>query len=219
VTAVPHRFAGGRVLQKLPAWQWYLFACAVPAALAPFFLASEWSHAAINVSIAYASAAIAVWRFRTGRGVPVAWLWIGAGAALNATGGISESITEQVFHSDAYPTPADGFYLAIYPCVSVGLLMIVRHRNPGIGTLKLDLSQLPAGAPATVPASVGIGELRIVVPSDGGITVDSHVEAGAIDALGRHDDGTDVRLTTGTGNVLTVVANVGAGQIEVVRAP
>jgi phage shock protein PspC (stress-responsive transcriptional regulator) len=89
----------------------------------------------------------------------------------------------------------------------------------GIGTLKLDLTRLPAGTPTTIPASVGIGELRIVVPSDGGITVDSHVKAGAIDALGRQDDGTDVRLTTETGNVLTVVAKVGAGQIEVVRAP
>jgi diguanylate cyclase (GGDEF)-like protein len=146
VTAVRHRFAGGRAFQKLPAWQWYLLACAVPAVLAPFFLASEWAHAAINVSIAYASAVIALGRFRAGRGVPVAWLWIAAGAALNATGGISESISEQVFHSDAYPTPADAFYLAIYPCVSVGLLMIVRHRNPGIGTLKLiDASTLTVG--------------------------------------------------------------------------
>jgi len=52
VTAASRRFVRGRAFEKLPAWQWYLLACAVPAALAPLYLASEWAHAAINVSIA-----------------------------------------------------------------------------------------------------------------------------------------------------------------------
>ncbi len=146
MNAATLRTLSGRALPSIPAWQWYLIACAAPAALAPFFLSSQWAHTAVNVAIAYTSAALAYWRFRTGRGVPAAWLWIAAGIALNASGGISESISVQVLNSDAYPTPADAFYLAIYPCVSIGLLMIVRHRYPDIGPMKvIDASTLTVG--------------------------------------------------------------------------
>lgn len=146
MTAVLNRTLGGRALFGRPAWQCYLIACAVPAALAPFFLATQWAHTAVNLVVAYASAALAFWRYRTGRGVPVAWLWIGAGIALNASGGISESISVTILHSDAYPTLADALYLAIYPCVSIGLLMIVRRRHPGFGKLKLiDAGTLTVG--------------------------------------------------------------------------
>ena len=89
----------------------------------------------------------------------------------------------------------------------------------GIGKLNVDLTQLPSGTPARVEAHVGIGDLRIVVPHDTPVTVSAHVKAGSIDALGRHEDGTGARLVTGGGSVLTVVANVGAGHIEVIRAP
>jgi len=87
----------------------------------------------------------------------------------------------------------------------------------GVGKLQLDLTELPAGAPASVAASVGVGELRIVVPHDADVTVASHVKVGDIDSLGQHEDGTGVGLVTGTGHTLTVVANVGAGHIEVWR--
>jgi phage shock protein PspC (stress-responsive transcriptional regulator) len=85
----------------------------------------------------------------------------------------------------------------------------------GIGNLKLDLTSLPAGT-ETVKTHLGIGELHIVVPQDA--QVDAHVAAGSIDALGRHDDGTDAHLIVGSGS-LHVDADVGAGHIEIVRAP
>ncbi|HEY6962808.1 MAG TPA: PspC domain-containing protein [Gaiellaceae bacterium] len=88
----------------------------------------------------------------------------------------------------------------------------------GIGKLDLDLTHLPSGVPATVDASVGIGNLRITVPQNTPLTVASRVKAGSIDALGHHEDGTNARLVTGGGSTLTVVANVGAGHIEVQRA-
>jgi phage shock protein PspC (stress-responsive transcriptional regulator) len=94
------------------------------------------------------------------------------------------------------------------------------HRyDLGIGKLNLDLTRLPAGAQATVSARVGVGELRIVLPGNTPATVSAHVTAGSIDALGRHEDGTDTRLVIGNGNRLTVVAKMGAGHIEVVRSP
>jgi hypothetical protein len=35
------------------------------------------------------------------------------------------------------PGPPDALYLALHPCMTVGLLMIVRSRYPGHGTAKL----------------------------------------------------------------------------------
>lgn len=86
----------------------------------------------------------------------------------------------------------------------------------GVGNLTVDLTQLPPGTHATVVASVGIGELKIIVPNDAGVFVRSHVKAGRVDVFGRHDDGTNVRLDAGNGHRLTIDANVGAGHIEVV---
>jgi diguanylate cyclase len=48
------------------------------------------------------------------------------------------------------PTVADALYLALYPCVTVGLLMIVRARHPGLARAKL----IDAGT-----LSVGLGLL------------------------------------------------------------
>ena len=87
----------------------------------------------------------------------------------------------------------------------------------GIGKLTLDLTQIPRGS--HVKASVGIGELRVVVPQGLNATVDAHMKAGSIDALGRHDDGSNAHLVIAGGNALTVDAKVGAGHIDVVRAP
>jgi phage shock protein PspC (stress-responsive transcriptional regulator) len=94
-----------------------------------------------------------------------------------------------------------------------------RSYELGIGRLELDLSRLPTAEPVRVRAHVGIGELRIVVPRDASVAVTSHVKAGRIDALGTHDDGRNARVATGTGDRLTVDAEVGAGHVEVVRAP
>ena len=95
---------------------------------------------------------------------------------------------------------------------------VERGYHLGIGRLDLDLTHLPAGAPASVQAHVGIGDLRIVVPRNEPVFVAAHVKAGSIDSLGRHDDGRNARIETGNGSTLTVIANVGAGHIEVVRA-
>ena len=88
----------------------------------------------------------------------------------------------------------------------------------GIGKLRLDLTRLPMDKPATVRAHVGIGELWIMVPRDATPTMNIRVKAGAADVLGHHEDGTSVRFVTGNG-ILTVIAKVGAGHIQVVRAP
>src|SRR6478672_7998349 len=83
----------------------------------------------------------------------------------------------------------------------------------GVGKLDLDLTRLPARTPANVKANVGIGDLRITIPRTASATIAAHVKAGSIDALGRHEDGTNVRLVTGGGSRLKIDADVGAGHI------
>ena len=85
----------------------------------------------------------------------------------------------------------------------------------GVGRLTLDLRQVPAGS--HVRASVGVGELHVVVPRGVEPTVDAHAKAGAIDALGQHDDGSHVHLVVPGTGALTIDAKIGVGHIEVVR--
>lgn len=88
----------------------------------------------------------------------------------------------------------------------------------GVGTLRLDLSDVPANRPIDVDARVGIGELRVIVPRDASVVVDSRVKAGSISALDRTDDGRNARLVVGGRGNLHLHARVGAGNIDVVRA-
>ena len=88
----------------------------------------------------------------------------------------------------------------------------------GIGKLTVDLTQLRA-LPTTIHARVGVGEIFVLVARDARVSVNAHVKVGSIDALGRHDDGTGSRVVTGEPAGLVVDAVVGAGHIEVTRAP
>jgi hypothetical protein len=85
----------------------------------------------------------------------------------------------------------------------------------GIGNLKVDLSSLRR--PVDVKASVGIGELRVIVPQGVPVAVDAKVKAGSISALGREQEGRDARVVT-AGSGIHVTARVGAGHIDIVRA-
>ena len=88
----------------------------------------------------------------------------------------------------------------------------------GMGKLRIDLSHLPIDRPIHVNAKLGIGDLRVIVPHGASVALASHVKAGQIDALGTHDDGRNAQVDTGGGQ-LSIDARVGAGHIEVVRAP
>jgi phage shock protein PspC (stress-responsive transcriptional regulator) len=88
----------------------------------------------------------------------------------------------------------------------------------GIGSLRVDLSQIETAGRHRVEARVGIGELRIVVPRNAEVRVDAHAKVGEVFVLRRHDDGRNATVHTGTGQFV-IDARVGAGRIDVVRAP
>jgi diguanylate cyclase len=139
-----------RLLSAPSAWWRFILVCAIPIALSPLLLTSAWAQTGLTVALGYAGACACAWRYRTGRGVAGAWLWIGAGLFLNASGSVAESIETQVFAATYSPLVADALYLALYPCVTIGLLMIVRARYPGLARAKL----IDAGT-----LSVGLGLL------------------------------------------------------------
>jgi len=89
----------------------------------------------------------------------------------------------------------------------------------GIGELRLDLSHIgPVTRNQRIKASVGIGELRIIVPRDASVSVNAHAKVGETFVLRHHDDGRNAAVRVGSGNPLEIEANVGAGRIDVVRA-
>lgn len=92
----------------------------------------------------------------------------------------------------------------------------------GIGKLNVDLAdeRLPKGQ-TFVKATLGIGDLHVVVPANATVDLDAHVQAGNVDALGRTDDGTHVHTTfvdrTGSGRVIVLDLHTGLGKITVDR--
>jgi diguanylate cyclase len=69
------------------------------------------------------------------RGLPgtAAWRWFAAGIALNSLG----TSVAMVFTPDSWPSAGDPFYLALYPALTVGLVLLIRARSAGAdwGTL------------------------------------------------------------------------------------
>jgi phage shock protein PspC (stress-responsive transcriptional regulator) len=88
----------------------------------------------------------------------------------------------------------------------------------GVGNLRIDLSHVgPVTKETHVSASVGVGELHIVVPRNAAVTVNARAKAGETFVLSHHNSGRDTEVHVGQGP-LVIDAKVGAGRIDVVRA-
>jgi hypothetical protein len=88
----------------------------------------------------------------------------------------------------------------------------------GIGSLKIDLTDLEVDGPAELDAQVGIGELVVAVPPGVTVVVDAHTGAGDIQALGEEESGFDADMdeTFERGSdTLTLKLEVGMGAIKV----
>ena len=91
----------------------------------------------------------------------------------------------------------------------------------GIGTLELDLGSLALPPGTThLDASVDVGEVKVIVPSDVAVQVHGEAQAGTVYVLGRTDNGrnADVDLAQQGRRVLVLDAHVGAGSVRVERA-
>ena len=92
----------------------------------------------------------------------------------------------------------------------------------GIGDLKLNLANvaLPKGQ-TFVKATVGIGNLEVIVPANASVDVRGRTSAGHLQLLGQNDDGTHVSShvveRTGSGRVLVLDVRTGLGRVLVQR--
>jgi hypothetical protein len=89
-----------------------------------------------------------------------------------------------------------------------------------IGKLTVDLRSPALDLDgAVVEASMGIGELVVLVPEDVDVTLDAHVGIGNAEALGRTESGIDVDLrgisSTSGAEELDLVLEVGIGDVRV----
>jgi hypothetical protein len=93
----------------------------------------------------------------------------------------------------------------------------------GAGDVVIDLSHVAFPTEGqNVRARLGAGHLKVVVPAQGRATVTAHTGAGDLWLFGHHENGLDVDSSAATGNAdrgtVHLDLEVGAGQIEVVRA-
>jgi phage shock protein PspC (stress-responsive transcriptional regulator) len=99
-----------------------------------------------------------------------------------------------------------------------------RRYEYGIGDFELDLRNVElSGGTTRVDASLGIGELLVVVPDDVALDIDAHAGAGEVIVMGSMDDGLGARrelVLPGPDDdspLLVLDAGVGFGQVEVRR--
>ena len=93
------------------------------------------------------------------------------------------------------------------------------------GRLRLDLTALEAGtSPVNLSASVGVGDLYVIVPADANVQVAGSVRGGNLNLFGRDHTGTGLadrvsEAGTGDGPTLILTLDVGIGSIWVDRIP
>jgi diguanylate cyclase (GGDEF)-like protein len=113
------------------AWRGYLVVGAVAAAVIVAIPDSWWYTAWYDTIGLSAVVAILVgvrWhRPRT----PLTWWLLASGQLLFVVGDLLFDLHERVWEIDAFPSAADGFYLAGYLPLAVGLLLLIRARTPG----------------------------------------------------------------------------------------
>jgi diguanylate cyclase (GGDEF)-like protein len=113
---------------------WRIYLAGGLAAVALYFLlpleglASSLAYDLIGLSSVVAIL-IAVRRHRPAR--PLIWWCFAAGQLLFVVGDVLYAVIEQVLHQSPFPSVADGFYLAGYPVLATGLLILIRGRISG----------------------------------------------------------------------------------------
>ncbi|GIE86378.1 GGDEF domain-containing protein [Actinoplanes regularis] len=108
------------------------FAALVFLALAAyqFIPDNDWWTCTWQIAIGWsAAAAIVLGARRLPRRDRTPWWFFAAGVFCNASGIAVAKISENVWHLDDLPTPADPFFLGLYPLCAVGMGLLIRRRD------------------------------------------------------------------------------------------
>ncbi len=94
-----------------------------------YFFAIEGTAAAVYWDVCVAAMLafgfVIAWRLDRHR---AAWLVILVGQTCFLVGDVCFALLEHVFHNDSYPNVGDVFYVAGYPFIAIGLIMLLRSR-------------------------------------------------------------------------------------------
>jgi diguanylate cyclase (GGDEF)-like protein len=108
--------------------RWLIFLLAALAAIAVYPLWTDGSvlESAWFSAIGLGCATTIAWTVHR-RAVPAAaaWRWFALGIALNSLG----TLIAMVFTPDSWPSAGDPFYLALYPALTMGLVLLIRARS------------------------------------------------------------------------------------------
>ncbi len=91
------------------------------------------------------------------------------------------------------------------------------------GSMVLDLTKLETGTdPVTITASVGLGNLTVILPNDASVAVNGRVDAGVLQLFGARHRGTFIRDRAERpgsvgGDTLSLTLEVGVGEIWIQR--
>jgi diguanylate cyclase (GGDEF)-like protein len=112
-------------------WRWYLLVGAV-ATVPIVMIPDSWWYTAWYDTIGLSAVAAVLIGVRGNRPrTPMTWWWLATGQLLFVVGDLLFDLHERVWHTDAFPSSADGFYLAGYVPLAVGLVLLIRARTPG----------------------------------------------------------------------------------------
>ena len=101
---------------------------------------------------------------------------------------------------------------------------VQRDYDVAIGSLTVDLTNTELTSDRELDVNVGIGKLRVVVPTDIDVVVDASASAGDVVVFGAQDDGANAKVSgrssgnPGASDTLHIDAHVGLGQVVVERA-
>jgi diguanylate cyclase (GGDEF)-like protein len=112
-------------------WRWHLLIgtlAAVPIVVIP----DSWWYTAWYDAIGLSAVAAVLVGVRLNRPrTRTTWWWLAAGQLLFVVGDLLFDLHERVWKTDAFPSTADGFYLAGYLPLAAGLVLLIRARSPG----------------------------------------------------------------------------------------
>jgi diguanylate cyclase (GGDEF)-like protein len=113
------------------AWRWYLLVGA-PATLPILVIPESWWYTAWYDTFGLSAVAAILLAVRANRsGARLTWWLLAAGQLLFVVGDVLFDLHERVWETDAFPSAADGFYLAGYLPLTTGLMLLIRARTPG----------------------------------------------------------------------------------------